>query len=272
MNAYINNRFVQGSEAVLHVSDLSLQRAYALFDFFRTVNGTPLFLEQHLQRFYNSAAAMHLEVPHTKEELTAIIHRLIKEAALKEAGVRLLLTGGYSADGYHTATPNLVINCNPVQTCTQEQFEKGVSIITYEHRRELPHIKSINYLMAVWLHPLLKEKQADDVLYHHNNIITEFPRANVFAVLNNTLVTPAHNILKGITRSFVLEQAAAFIHVEERDLTVHELLNASEVFLTSTTRRVIPVLKVNGHIVGNAAPGPVASRLWQQFMNMEQQI
>ncbi|MBS4064337.1 MAG: aminotransferase class IV, partial [Chitinophagaceae bacterium] len=146
-------------------------------------------------------------------------------------------------------------------------------IITYDHQRELPHIKSINYLMAVWLHPLLEQKKADDVLYHHNNIITEFPRANVFVVTNeNKLVTPAHNMLKGITRKFVLEQAATFMEVEERDILVDELIDASEIFLTSTTKRVIPVLKVNDHILGNGKPGSVVSQLWQRFISLEQEI
>lgn len=273
MHAYLNNRFVQGSDAVLHVSDLSLQRAYGLFDFFRTLKGKPLFMEQHLQRFYNSAAAMHLEVPHTKEELTAIILQLIKEAALEQAGVRLLLTGGYSADGYHTAAPNLVITCNPVHTSTHEQFEKGFSVITYEHQRELPHIKSINYLMAVWLHPLLKEKQADDVLYHHNNRITEFPRANVFVVTKeNKLITPAQNMLHGITRRFVLQQAASFMEVEERTVLVEEVYDAAEVFLTSTTKRVMPVLKIDDKQIGNGRPGSVTRDLYHRFVELEQQF
>ena len=152
-------------------------------------------------------------------------------------------------------------------------FEKGFSIITYDHQRELPHIKSINYLMAVWLHPLLEQKKADDVLYHHNNIITEFPRANVFVVTKeNKLVTPACNMLKGITRKFVLEQAATFMEVEERDILVDELIDASEIFLTSTTKRVIPVLKVNDRVVGEGKPGPVASQLWQRFISLEQEI
>lgn len=271
MPAFLNSGFVTDEEAKLHGSDLSIQRGYAVFDFLRTVNAKPLFLQHHLDRFYNSAESMHLKAEPGKEALTQIIHQLIEQSQLKEAGIRLLLTGGYSPDTYHTTTPNLLITCNPVKTSTPEIFQKGFSIITYEHQRELPHIKSINYLMAVWLHPLLEEKKADDVLYHHNNIITEFPRANVFVVTKqNKLVTPAHNMLKGITRKFVLEQAASFIAVEERDILVNELNDAAEIFLTSTTKRVIPVLKVNDHIVGNGTPGPVASALWQRFITFEQ--
>lgn len=270
MAAFLNNAFVADEEARLHGSDLSIQRGYAVFDFLRTVNAKPLFLQHHLDRFIQSAENMHLKVEQCKEELTQIIDQLIEQSQLKEAGIRLLLTGGYSPDTYHTTTPNLLITCNPVKTSTRGQFEKGFSIITHQHQRELPHIKSINYLMAVWLHPLLAQKKADDVLYHQNNIITEFPRANVFIVTKeNKLITPAHNMLKGITRKFVLEQAADFMQVEERDVTLDEIYNASEVFLTSTTKRVIPVLKVDDQKIGEGVPGSVALQLWDLFMKME---
>lgn len=272
MPAFLNNQFVTDAQAVLHSSDLSIQRGYGVFDFLRSVNAHPLFLQHHLDRFFHSAKNMHLQPEQSKEELTSIIHQLIEQSQLKEAGIRLLLTGGYSPDTYHISKPNLLITCNPVSTSTLEMFQKGLSIITYEHQRELPHIKSINYLMAVWLHPLLKEKKADDVLYHQNNHITEFPRANVFAVINNVLVTPAHNMLKGITRKFVLEQAASFIQAEERTINAEELYHASEIFLTSTTKRVMPVVRVNDKVIGNGTPGPVAIALWDLFMKMEQQL
>lgn len=270
MSAWFNHQFIKDEEAALPVNDLSVQRAYAIFDFFRTVNQKPLFLQDHVNRFYHSAAAMHLPVTQTREELTAIVQQLIQQSGLQEAGVRLMLTGGSSADGYHTAQPNLLITCKPVKTATVDDFEKGVTAITYEHQRELPHIKSINYLMAVWLHPLLKEKGVDDVLYHQNNIITEFPRANVFVVTKeNKLVTPASNILHGITRKFVLQQAASFMQTEERTVNIDEIYNAAEVFLTSTTRRVIPVLKVDGRRIGDGKPGPVSQQLWKTVKTVE---
>jgi branched-chain amino acid aminotransferase len=273
MAAFLNNSFVEDEQALLHVSDLSMQRAYAIFDFFRTVHAKPLFVDEHLQRFYQSVQAMHLQVPHSSSELKQIIHELIEQSQLKEAGIRLMLTGGYSADSYHISTPNLLITCNPVKTSDEVLFQKGITAITYEHQRELPHIKSINYLMAVWLHPLLKEKGVDDVLYSNNGIVTEFPRANVFIVTKeNKLITPAQNILHGITRKFVLQQATTFMQTEERNISVDEIYNATEVFLTSTTRRVIPVLKIDDVVIGNGKPGPVAQQLWQRFMQMEEEM
>jgi branched-chain amino acid aminotransferase len=270
MAAFLNDDFLENDQALLHVSDLSMQRGYGVFDFFRTVNGTPLYMQQHLDRFFASAENMHLPVNKTREELCAIVYTLIKQSALAEAGIRLMLTGGYSADGYVPATPNLLITCNPVKTATAHHFEKGVSAITYPYQRELPHIKSIHYLMAVWLQPLLKEKKADEVLYYQNNVISEFPRSNVFVVTkNDTLLTPARNILSGITRKNVLSLATAFMKVEERDITLEEVANAAELFFTSTTRRIMPVVNINNRLMSNGRPGKFTIQLYQQLVALE---
>ncbi len=270
MAAFLNDRFVDNDDAKLHVSDLSMQRGFAIFDFFRTVNGVPLFMPDHLSRFYASAGAMRLSAGKTREELTAIVMELIQRSSLSEAGIRIVLTGGYSADSYHPAVPNLLITCNPVKTATAADFERGFSVITHEHQRELPHIKSINYLMAVWLQPLMKERQADDVLYYNRESITEFPRCNVFVVTaDNRLVTPARNMLPGITRKNVLALAAERMPVEERDIPVEELQQASEIFLTATTKKILPVVKLNERIVGNGRPGPVTTRLYELFLAKE---
>jgi branched-chain amino acid aminotransferase len=273
MTAYLNNNFLSAEEAKLHVSDLSMTRGYAIFDFFRTVNGVPLFMHDHLDRFYASAEAMHIPVEKSREELVAVIYELIKRSSLAEAGIRLMQTGGYSTDSYHPATPNLLITCNPVKTSTASDFEKGFSIITHEHQRELPHVKSINYLMAVWLQPLLKEKQADDILYYNKESITEFPRSNVFIVTKeNKLVTPAYNMLKGITRKNIISLAAETMPVEERNITVDELAEAEEIFLTATTKKIIPVVKLNGKIVADGKPGPITRKLYEKFLQLEQSL
>ena len=270
MAVYLNDQFVNNEEALLHVSDLSMQRGYAIFDFFRTVNGVPLFMEDHLDRFYASATAMHLSLDKSREEIRHIVQELIHRSALSEAGIRLMLTGGYAADSYHPATPNLLITCNPLKTATVNDFKKGLSVITYEHQRQLPHIKSINYLMAVWLQPLLKEKKADDILYCNTESIMELPRSNVFIVTaDNKLITPTRNILYGITRKNIIRLAAEIMPVEERNITVEELLQASEVFLTATTRKILPIVKINNQLIGNAKPGPVTTKLFERFLELE---
>jgi len=273
MAAFLNDRFVEDNEALLHVSDLSMQRGYAIFDFLRTRNGIPLFLQDHLDRFYASASAMHLPIKKNAEDLSFIIHELIKKTGVSEAGVRIMLTGGNSTDSYYLAEPNLLITCNPAQTATRAEFEKGYSIITHDYQRELPHVKTINYTMAVWLQPLLKEREADDLLYYNKESVTEFPRCNVFIVTRDQkVVTPAHNILKGITRKQILLLAADMMGIEERSIPVAELSTASEIFLTATTKKIIPVLKVNNKVIGDGKPGIVTRKLYQKFLELENSL
>jgi len=257
-------------EAHLHVADLSMQRGYAVFDFFRTVNGRALFIDDHLERFFSSAAAMHLPVNKTREELIHIIQQLLQQSSLPEAGIRIMLTGGYSPDTYTPANPNLLITCNPVKTATAADFEKGFSVITYEHQRELPHIKSTNYLTAVWLQPMLKEKNADDVLYHNNGIITEFPRSNVFVVTKEKkLLTPARHMLKGITRKQVLSLAADVLMTEERDIHLEEVYNAAEIFLSSTSKKLMPIVQIDNNVIGEGKPGVITRELYHRFLEKE---
>ena len=137
--------------------------------------------------------------------------------------------------------------------------------------RDLPHIKSINYLMGVWLQKQLKEKQLDDVLYFQNNIITEFPRSNVFIVTQDReLVTPAHNVLAGITRKKILQLAPDIILTSTRDVLTDELKNATEVFMASTTRRILPVTEIDGKKVGDGKPGSITTRLYECLLELEE--
>lgn len=271
MSVFLNDQFLENKDASLNIMDLSIQRGYAAFDYLRTVNGKPLFIEDHLDRFYASAQAMRLPISKTKEELTGIINELIKKSGLSQAGIRLILTGGYSPDAYNPVKPNLLITCNPQTLPSVEDVEKGISIITYEYQRDLPQIKNINYMMAVWLQSIIKEKKAEDVLYYRNNILTEFPRANLFIVTkDNALVTPAENILLGITRKKLIGLAIDFIKVEERNISKEELYGAKEIFMCSTTKRILPIIKVDEIKIGNEYPGEITTDLYKRFLSLEE--
>lgn len=272
MIAFINNEFLDEKDAVLQVGDLALQRGYAAFDFLRTRNGIPLFVDDYLDRFFNSASLMHLQPQHSKEQIRKIIYELIERNGMPEAGIRMILTGGYSLDSYEPAQPNLVVLQHSLQLPTSEKFSKGIKVITHEYMRDLPSVKSINYLMGIWLQQKVRDQGAQDVLYHMNGIVTEFPRANVFIVTKEgRIVTPSENILKGITRMKLLELMKGKFEVEERPLHLEEVINAAEVFMTSTTKRLLPVCQVDDVIIGNGIAGPVATQLNQEFMLMENQ-
>jgi len=272
MIAYVNNAFINEEKAVLQVGDLALQRGYAAFDFLRTKNGVPLFLDDYLARFFHSAAQMHLRPVQTKRDLKGIIYELIERNKLAESGIRMILTGGYSPDSYAPVTPNLIVLQQSLQMPAPEKFKAGLKVITHEYQRDLPGVKSINYLMGIWLQQKVAEQNAADVLYHYNGIVSEFPRANVFIVTKQgKIVTPVEGILKGITRMKLLELAKDNFEVEVRTVHLDEVKGAKEVFMTSTTKRILPIHQVDDVVIGEGKAGPVTTLLNNLFLKMEEQ-
>ena len=270
MIVFVNNEFIEEGKATLQVSDLSIQRGYAAFDFFRTKNHIPLFLDDYLDRFFNSISLLHLQPTYNREQLKGIIRELMEKNQLVESGIRMTLTGGYSPDSYEPVQPNLIITEQRIQLITTEKFITGLKVITHEYLRDLPEAKSINYLMGVWLQQKVKEQKASDVLYHQKGIVSEFPRANVFIVTQDKkIVTPVENILKGITRMKVLKIAAKRFTVETRELHVDEIKNAAEVFMTSTTKRLLPITQVDEIIIGNGKAGSITTSLNDDFIKLE---
>lgn len=269
---FINDDFFEEDKAVIKTNDLALQRGYGVFDFFRTSNNQPLFLEDYLNRFYHSAKEMFIKVPLERKQLKEIIFKLIEKNNLPESGIRITATGGYSPDGYMPVEGNIIIQQQPLKLPPKEKYENGIKIITHEYVRDLPSVKSINYLMGVWLQQKIKEKQADDVLYYKNGIISECPRSNIFMVNDKgELLTPVENVLAGITRKKILEMSRNVMPTFTRDITLTELKNANEVFITSTTKRLLPIVQIDGEKVGDGKPGNITAALYDLFMKMENQ-
>ena len=273
MIAFVNNQFIEENNAMLQVGDLAIQRGYGVFDFFRTSHFVPLFLDDYLDRFFNSAAVMRLQPVQNKEELKSLIYELIEKNNLAESGIKIILTGGYSPESYEPVAPNLIITQQRIQLVSEEKFVDGIKIITHQYQRDLPEIKSINYLMGVWLQQKVKDQNAADVLYHQQGIISEFPRANVFIITRDQkVVTPSDNILLGITRKKLLELAATKYTVEVKAVTIDEIKNAAEIFMTSTTKRLLPVTYIDDIVIGDGKAGPVTTLLNAAFIKMEEQV
>ncbi|MFT3675836.1 MAG: aminotransferase class IV [Chitinophagaceae bacterium] len=263
----INDTLLPAAEAHIHISDMSVQRGYGIFDFFKIVHNRPVFLEDHLDRFFASAAAMRLPCPLSREALAEAIKELIQKNNLPQSGMRLTLTGGYAADGYSVHQPNLLLVQQPLQLA--KELQPGIRLITHEHQRQLPHVKSIDYLMAVWLQPHIQEQKAADVLYHQQGVITECPRSNFFIInKQDELVTPELNILQGITRKKLLELAAKSMTVKEAPVTLTDLREAKEAFVTSTTKHLLPVIQVDDTTIGHGNAGSVTSSLFRKLINM----
>jgi D-alanine transaminase/branched-chain amino acid aminotransferase len=261
----INDAFVPTEQAVLHVSDLAIQRGYGIFDFFQTVNGRPAFLDDHLDRFYHSAARMRLEIGKSREELKGLLQELVRRNGIANSGVRITLTGGYSPDAYSIAKPNLVVTQSPLKI-DAGLMERGMRLVTYAHRRQFADVKTLDYLMAVWLQPFVREHGADDVLYQLNGAVSECPRSNFSIVTREgRVITPAEHVLKGIVRKQVLRIAPARYAAEEGTVTLEDIRGAKEAFVTSTTKGVMPVVEVDGRPVGDGRPGEVTRWLGREF-------
>ncbi|PZA07254.1 MULTISPECIES: aminotransferase class IV [unclassified Meiothermus] len=262
----LNGELVPEAEAKIHISDLGLRRGYAAFEFFRVVRGIPLFFEDHLERFQRSAELLFLDAPWPPEEIRRLVFRLVEANASREAGVQLVLTGGYSPDAFTPTTPNLIIAETEVRPYPAEQYEQGVKVITQRNLRELPEAKTTDYLMAVRLIPRMRSLGAVEVLYHDGRRMLEGARSGLGIVTQEgVLVTAGRDVLESVTRRRLLGVARELLPVERRDISLEEFFAAPEVFLLSSTRGVMPVTQVDERKVGSGQVGPHTRRLMQAF-------
>ena len=267
---YHHGEIIPLDKAFLHISDLAVQRGYGIFDFFKILNNTPLFLDDYLHRFYESARLMHLPVPLTPDELKNVLYQLMDKNQIPQSGIKMVLTGGYSPDGYTPAAPNLLITQQPITLLTEAQVQQGIKVITHAYIRDLAEAKTINYSTGIRLQPHMRAQAAQDILYHQNGIITECPRSNFFIVTpDNRVITPAKDVLKGITRKNVLRVASQKYITQEGVVTLADIATAKEAFTTSTTKQVLPIVQVDDQLINNGRPGPVTLDLLRDITTLE---
>ena len=272
MYCSVNGQLTHLNEVCIRVNDLALLRGYGIFDFFRVRDHVPLFFEDHLDRFYQSAGIARLSPPLDKDELRDHILEMIHLNNIPMSGVRLLLTGGYTEDGYTPGRPNLIVTQEAVRQPTASAYRNGVALITHEFQREVPRAKTIGYMTGIWLTERIREAGAMDVLYHSNGHVTELTRSNIFIVQqDDTIKTPSENILYGITRNNVLNIARQHYTVISAEVTLEEVYSAKEVFITSTLKKIVPVVKIDEKVCGNGRPGKITLRLLELFNAFEEQ-
>lgn len=264
---YVNGQILLENDAKLLVTDLAVQRGYGIFDFLKTVNGKPVFIEDYFNRFFNSANEMNLEVDFDRTDLFTAINSLLKKNNIANSGLKIILTGGYSEDGYQIAKPNLVIVQTPFEY-NPASFNKGLNLLSHNYQRQLASVKTIDYLQAIRLQPLLKLKQADDLLYHNHGEVRECPRANIFMIKNQQVFTPATSILRGITRGKILGMHIDGAEIKEQDFTLDDLANADEAFISSSTKNILPVLSLDGKPIGKGKPGKITAALNEKLLEM----
>lgn len=252
----INGEITPKENAVIGINDLGFLRGYAVFDFFRVLNGQPVFLEDHLERFHNSANYMGLEIPYSDEVLVEKMQQLIELNGNVDCGIKIMLTGGYSENGYNPTKPNLVMLASYLPTYPESIYTKGIKLMSYQYTRDTPYNKTTNYLVPIQLLKQIKEAEAMDVLYHDGTYISESARSNFFIFDDKgTLITPDKDALEGITRKNILKVARNHFNVEVRPLSLKETMKAKEAFMCSSTKGVLPVRQVdfwriNKHIIG----------------------
>ena len=252
----LNGTITAQEKASLGVTDLAVLRGYGIFDYFLFKYSRPMLEEQYLQRFYHSAERMGLGLPLSRQELSRHLRELIAANGEDKGSIRLVLTGGYSPDGYSPGTPNLIILQHPWPNTPESYFTEGIGLISHNFQREWPEVKTINYLTGIKLLPEIRKAGALEVLYHDNGILRESVRSNVFIVNDQEeLITPDTNILFGITRDSVLKAAAGLLPITTREVRMEEVYGAREVFITGSNKSAMPVVRIDGRPIGDGKVG-----------------
>ncbi len=265
MHCYFNGAIIPVEQASVNINDLALLRGYGLFDYFRTYNGVPFQWDWYWARFTRSAEVLRLPVAMTQAQTAEVLAELYRLADQPDIAYRFVLTGGYSPDSVSVVEPNWLIITENLPKDNPEGRYRGIKVLPFEFVRDLPELKSTNYLHMIRLAAEMKSQEAADLLYHKDGEVSELTRSNFFIFKGDTLITPHQNILHGITRRVVLELAEKEFKVEVRSLLVEELEEADEAFTTSTTKWVMPVVQIGRQIVGDGKPGERTLKLLEQF-------
>ena len=252
---YFNGEISPLDTTLFKSNDLGILRGYGMFDYFRTYNGIPFRWDDYWQRFENSAKLLKLPLPLNQEEAAEILADLHALSGEAEVAFRFVLTGGYAPDSVNVVKPNFLIRTEALPQDNPAGLLKGIKVLPYQYVRDLPEIKTTNYVHMVLMAEEMKKQGASDLLFHKDGEISELTRSNFFIFKGDTLITSDTNILKGITRKVVLELAKSHFKVEVRPLLYSELETADEAFTTSSTKWVMPIVQIGDNPVGDGKAG-----------------
>jgi branched-chain amino acid aminotransferase len=271
---YVDGDYLPEDRAVLSVNDLGLLRGYGVFDFLRTYNGRPFHLTDHVARLNQSAKIIDLSLPCSENEMIDITMKTLeRNKALAEANIRLVVTGGDSAD---SITPDnrtrLLVMVTGLHQCPEQWYREGAGVITSRGERYLPRAKSTNYLPAILALSRAHRQGAIESIYmDRDRHLLEGTTTNFFAFINGKLITPGNSMLLGITRQVILKLAAGEFDVEIRDIHQDEIPGMSEAFITASNKQVVPVVRIDERIIGEGRPGKRTRRLMQLFSTYTRQ-
>ncbi|MGE4287086.1 MAG: aminotransferase class IV [Salinivirgaceae bacterium] len=263
MLAFNNGVFENSAHLNFPVHSLAVNRGYGAYEFFEVLLGRPLFVERHLARFRNTLKLMRLETAFTGQ-LEDLVEDLIARNQIKNAYIKILALPKESSDNAIQA--GLYMFPVHIPPFPQSAYTQGMHLLMKEYQRFLPEAKSTDYQASEYYKHEMDQINAVDVLYYSDNLLRETSRGNIFLAIDELIYTPGANILFGITRSIVIELIRELnLPLKITDVPVPLLSAAQEVFITSTTKQVMPIVSINGKPVGTGMPGTLSVLLIKQF-------
>jgi len=270
---YLNGKFLPQDQAFVPVMDRGFVFGDGVYEVIPAYGGRLFRLDEHLKRLADSLAGIRLSNPMSSSAWAEILNQLVDANGGGEQSVYLQVTRGH-APRDHAFPPNteptVFISSSPLKPVAKEILEKGVAAISLEDIRwKHCHIKAIALLPNILLRQQAIDVGAAEAILIRDGVVTEGAASNVFIVKNGVIKTPPKGpfLLPGITRDLVLELAAAnAIQFQESSFGADELQQADEIWLSSSTKEILPVTKLDDNSIGNGQPGPV----WQAMIKLYQ--
>lgn len=276
MKIYINGKFADSKDAHISVFDHGFLYGDGAFEGIRSYDGLVFKLNEHIDRLYETAHTLMIAISLSKEAMVKAIVDTLKTNKLNDAYIRVIVTRGEGDLGLDpkkcTGKPNIIIIADKITLYPKELYKKGMEIITVPTVRNHPdalnpQLKSMNYLNNI-----LAKIEANNsgfneaIMLDTHGYVAECTGDNLFIVKKGLMSTPAQGRLRGITRDTVIELASKNkIETVERMITRHEVYTADECFLTGTAAEIIPVVKVDGRMIGDGKPGKITLKLTDSF-------
>jgi len=269
MKIYVDGKYCTERDAKISVFDHGLLYGDGIFEGIRAYNGRVFKLKEHIDRLFYSAQAILLAMPMTHREIVAAVVETCRQNRIRDGYVRLVVTRGIGTLGLNPnrcKNPSVIIIAGKIQLYPPEFYQRGMEIVTVPTTRNLhsalnPAIKSLNYLNNVLAKIEANNAGCEEaIMLNAEGFVSECTGDNVFIVKEGQLFTPplSAGALYGITRRVVMEMApASGFSVSEPNLTRYDLFNADECFLTGTGAELVPIVKIDGRVIGTGKPGTV---------------
>ncbi|MFO1477459.1 MAG: branched-chain-amino-acid transaminase [Verrucomicrobiota bacterium] len=277
MKVYIDGKYYSERDAKVSVFDHGLLYGDGIFEGIRAYHGRVFRLKEHVDRLFYSAKAILLSVPMSPQEIADAVVETCRKNRIRDGYIRLVVTRGVGTLGLNPRTcksPSVIIIADKIQLYPPELYQRGMEIITVPTVRNLhsalnPAIKSLNYLNNILAKIEANNGGCEEaVMLNSEGFVAECTGDNLFIVKEGRLMTPplSAGALYGITRQVVIELAEqSGIAVSEPNLTRYDLFNADECFLTGTGAEIVPVVKIDGRVIGNGKPGVLTRKLVSEY-------